>query len=578
MSHLRIQILGSLRLWDVDDDGLWRPMATSQGLGFAGLLAALAFHRKALRWEQLAHWIWEEEEVDLKHDEYKQNVRAVVSRARKRLGEHSGVLPDGPDYRLAGRDLTEGRQLVRIDWDDFLSLQAAGEHKQALSLVADVPLPEVSENNARLGPLAVFIREEVCEKVTESLKQLHRPVPDPLVLGLHLAEFRSARPADWEPSLTPTPSPTALPRLARRPPSELGELSASDLFEPCHEGHERLGRELDEAASAQTETWWTGGLWLGKYFAFWSKTLPTPCEEIAITYTDDVYDAARFVDDDVDAPKEKATLIEAPKQLGDNPTKQVMCGVTNWGLAHVWAKDHSAELLEHPSNLSVFGVGGRPVYPGILGVHTLVCTSDGFVLFALRSPQVDFHELTWSASFEESISVDAREFTGPLTGDATILDPIHGGLYEEWGIEEDAIHDSTCLAIGREWVREQHEQGSRLNLSPTILAACRLKLSLREVWASLDAATSIRDREEHRSWAGCHFTDRDDVLRFVAAARGRHHKTNLLKDLYREAGSRIDLQFYPGGAVDNVWDRGLMPTSAARLVLGSAWLESLEHI
>ncbi|MGO9761524.1 MAG: hypothetical protein ACLP1Q_09745 [Solirubrobacteraceae bacterium] len=537
----------------------------------------MIFNRDPLDWEALARLIWDEEDVNRERDKYRQSVRQVVSRARKNLGEHSPVLPTGRRYRLTGRDPAHGRQLVRIDWDDFLRLQKANKHKQALSLVADGPLPELSENDERLGPLVARIRDEVREKVIESLEQLKRPIPDPLALSFHLAEFRTARPDDWEPLLAPTPSPPVLPRATRRPPPELGSFGAAELFETCHEGRARLGRELDEATLDQSETWWTGGLWLGKYFAFWFKTLTTPCEEIALAYRDDIYDARRFGEDDVDAPKEKATLIEAPKQLGDNPAKQVICGKTNWGLAHIWAKDHYGELLEHPSNLSVYGVRGRPVYPGILGVHTLVRTSDGFVLFALRSPQVDFHELTWSASFEESVSVDAREFTGPLTGDRTVLDPIHGGLYEEWGIEEDAIIDSTCLAIGREWVRERQEHGSWLNLSPTILTACRLKLSLQDVWASLDATGSIRDRDEHRAWAGCRFTDREDVLRFVAAARGRSGNIDLLQHLSREAAGRVEMQLYPGGAVDNIRDRGLMPTSAARLVLGSAWLSTLEQ-
>ncbi len=573
MSHLRIQVLGPFRLWNVDNDGYWHPLPP-KGDGSAAVLSALVFDQAPFDWERLATRIWDEAEVAEKPEESKQNVRAAVSRARTVLAMHEAVLPGGPGWRLAGR--SDEPRLVRIDWDDFLELQRNGYHDQALSLVAGLPLPEIAETNVRIGNLVRSVRAEVSVKVNRSLRELGRPLPDDVTLSTHLAEFRSALPDDWRVMPAPKAPPAPIGRPARRPPPELGGMSKAELFEPCHEGRARLARELDEAASDQAATWWKGGMWLGKYFAYWFKTLPTACEEIAFTYVDDIYDSARLTDEDVDALKPKATLIGAPKQLGDNPAKQVICGTTNWGLAHIWAKSNSGKLLEHPSNLSVFGVRGRPVYPGILGVHPLVQTSDGFILFGLRSPDVDFHELTWSASFEESVSVDAREFTGPLTGDRTVLDPIIGGLHEEWGIEEDAVLDSSCLAIGREWVREQDEKGSRLTLSPTILAACRLKLSLDEVWASLDAVGTIRDRDEHAAWAGVHFENREQVLRFVAAGRGRRDNEDLLRGLAHEAGGGVEVRPYPGGAVENVHDRGLMPTSAARLVLASAWLDSLD--
>jgi hypothetical protein len=215
----------------------------------------------------------------------------------------------------------------------------------------------------------------------------------------------------------------------------------------------------------------------------------------------------------------------------------------------------------------VFGRADRKPYPGIAGVHTLLQTSDGFLLFGLRAMQVDFHEGTWSASFEESVAASGREFTGPVRGDATVLDTITGGLFEEWGIDSGKVAFSSFLAVGREYVRTER---GRLDLSSSVLAAVRLDLELAEVWESLADAPGIRDRDEHSAWAGVRFASRSHLLGSLAVARKRRESIDLLVDLANAVSA--ELEFFPGGASSNIADFGLMPTSAARLYLGSEWL------
>jgi hypothetical protein len=160
-----------------------------------------------------------------------------------------------------------------------------------------------------------------------------------------------------------------------------------------------------------------------------------------------------------------------------------------------------------------------------------------------------------------------REFTGPVRGDATVLDAINGGLVEEWGVDPSAVSASSFLAVGREYVRTKE---GRLDLSSSVLAAARLSLTLSEVWQCLADAPGIRDRDEHAAWGGIRFASRSHLLGFLAAGRRRRENVDLLVDLTSAVGA--ELEFFPDGASSGIPDFGLMPTSAARLYLGSDWL------
>lgn len=586
MGHLQIQILGPLKAWSVTDDGLWHPLKMPDQRGWTtwGLLAAVVFLPPEDRnWRALAGYLYDDLEIEGDKKGY-ENFRQVWNRTRKGLGPHGNTLSAVSGYELTGRDDTSGPRQVFVDWDDVRRYEKAGHFKEALSLLSrGRPLPGFPDSEAHLGKLVDEILPIVHEMIERSLHGAGI-VSDPLPWSRPGA-YSAYLPDEWAPLLeapapgTP-PEDAAADRKRKRiphPPATLANFTEDELFEPCLDGKARLARELAEVAADGGDVWWGSCQWFGAYVALWHRTLTTPCGEIAFRYVDDVYDAARLGLKGVDAPKEKATLIEAPKQLGDNDNKQIICGKTNWGVAQVWARAHADELFSHPLNLSVFGVRGRPVYPNMLAVHTLVQTSDQFLLFALRSPEVDLYKITWSASCEEGVSVGPREFTGPPTsGDETVLHTLQGSLLEEWGIEEDAIRDSSCLAIGREWASEEHETDTTLYLSPVVIAACRLTLSLAEVWARLDEVPRIRDRDEHRAWAGCRFATRDALLRFVVATRGRKENSNLLQELC-DAVDGVELCMYPKSAT-HLRDRGMMPTSQARLVLGSAWFAYQESI
>jgi hypothetical protein len=584
MSYVAIRTLGPLAVWEVGDDGSQTPLALKSGAGAAGILVALAFlENKFEKWLDVAAYMWDEVELQDKPLEVRKRISTQASRLRPQLGNRNAVALGKPAF-------VERGTAVRIDWDDFQAHQKDEKYERALSLIAGYPLAGVGGNSVDITRLrqevAVMVKNAVCA----SLEGLERAVPEsPDLLDLaarNFEEFAPECPAEWiPPGLAPAMPRKRRVRVTGTRPATYGEFEREKLFERSPKGEGALVREQQEATEEGGYTWWSEGAWLGKFFAFWFRIFSLPCEEVAITYTGEVYNAARFEVDEskgpVDKPKDKATIIEAPTLLlGDETDKQISCARTNWGFAYNWARSEGDKLLKHSSRPSIFGVVGRPVYPGIAGVHVLFQTSDGYILFGLRAPKIAFHERTWSASFEEQIAVEARDFTGDeVLGDQTLLDAVHGGLFEEWGIEESAVAATSCLAVGREWGRTRFEGKPFLNLSATTIAACRLNIPLTAVWAGLKEVAGVPDRDEHRAWAGISFGSRADVLRFVAAAKGRHDQPNLLAELCDRPDIDADLKGYPhGGSSVGIHDRGLMPTSAARLVLASAWFETLKTV
>jgi hypothetical protein len=540
----------------------------------------LAFHPEldGKQWDKVGRYLCSPVERDNDLDKLGNRTRQQALRLRPQLGQYKDVISEGA-AGLLGRGET-----VRIDWYDF---QTYGdkENERALSLIAGGPLVKVrSGNELKVETLRKDVHDKIKEAANKRLQKLGDCVVPANANGLSLTDpvfeqLHKHRPQEWTPqekTVEPSPQPVrSTPPTRREPPSPYADYPSNELFEPCPEGDQFLARELAEADDG---VWWSGeGEWMGAFFAFWHKLHTTPCDDVAITYTDESYGAERFGESlEENKPKLKATIVDARELLSDADPKKIQCGVTNWGFAYKWASMHGDKLLTQSPPASVFGLEGRPAYPGIASVHVIFQTSDGYLLFGLRAPKIAFHERTWSASFEEQIAVEPREFTGePEEGDRNLLDVIHGGLYEEWFIPENAVAETSCLAIGREWGRSTYEGKPFINRSATIIAACRLNIPLATVWARLDEKALVRDREEHRAWAGIRFGSRADVLRFVVAARGRHDATNLLAELCDRKDIDAELAFYPGGVTASIRDLGLMPTSAARLVLGSSWLSSL---
>jgi hypothetical protein len=342
-----------------------------------------------------------------------------------------------------------------------------------------------------------------------------------------------------------------------------------ELFVACPEGKIFKEGELQAIASRRASVWWheASSRWFGSYFAFWYKDQTRPSENVTYVLDQGSYGSRRFGKRaSFDGDKDKLTVVSASWFNSDTEVDKLYCGLTNYGFAFEWAKDHADELLSGSPPPSVFGATDRPAYPGIAGVHTLIETSDGYLVFGLRGlTTVTYHQLTWSASFEESILPDLAG----KKGDKTVFDTIVRGLREEWGIPGSAIAASTTLALGREFVRINRE---RLDLSFSILATVRLSVNLQAVWQYLNRRVSIIDIDEHCAWVAVCFRSRADLLQLLRFARGRTSGYDLFSEFADSHPSAGEVVFYPGGPSTGIEDRGLMPTSAARLYLGSRWL------
>ena len=559
-----LSLFGDLTFYSPDEDGKLTARRIG-GVTTQGLIAAMAIERRIRTRPQLFQRVWGLSTENI------QTIYTTTGRVKKTLAPYESVLLQ----TSSGLGLTSDTAEMQTDWAVFEDLVNGERYAEALALARrGVPLDGIEDSDKRVGGFVTRLRGAALKKVNQACASLELatdfqwgdPIPD---------EWPSQLPAAWPAHLSTAltsrvedpPTDTALPARLLGVQSD-GIWSPEALFEPCPEGRDMLEKELAGAALGSA-TWWPGGgnRWFGEYYAFWHRTLTTPCEKVGIEYIVDRYDSSYYgVSPEQDGDNDKAIIVGA-KLLGDNPHKRLICAKTTWNFAHEWAKKHADDLLLMPSHPSVFGLVDRKAYPGIAGVHTLLQTSDGFLLFGLRAMQVDFHEGTWSASFEESVAAGGREFTGPVRGDATVLDVITGGLFEEWGIESTDVTTSSFLAVGREYVRTKE---GRLDLSSSVLAAARLKLTLSEVWESLADAPGIRDRDEHSAWAGVCFPSRTHLLGFLAAAPRRRDNIDLLVNLATAVGA--ELQFFPGGASTGISDFGLMPTSAARLYLGSGWL------
>jgi hypothetical protein len=555
-------LFGELTLYHPNSAGELQPHEI-QGVTCHALLAAMAVARQAQTRDQLFQQVWGLPTENIKR------IHNTTGLLKKRLKPNEGILAKPPGRLGLSTDAT----VLQTDWALFQDLVKAERYAEVLALARrGTPLESIKNGDELVGRFVRRLRKDALTAVIRACSDLNLatdfqwgdPIPDdwPTELPVRWPSFGvHALARHVEPTRTAEMLPVR--GLGTRPD---GDWSSDDLFESCPTGRDHLEKEL-AGARPGSATWWPEGTnkWFGEYYAFWHRTVTVPCEQVKIEYIPERYDSSYYdVSSEHDGDNDKAILV-GTKLLSDSP--RLICARSTWNFTHEWAKEHAEELLKMPSLPSVFGLVGRKPYPGIAGVHTLLQTSDGFLLFALRAMQVDFHEGTWSASFEESLAANGRDFTGHVTGDRTVMDAIDGGLFEEWGIDSSTVTIASFLAVGREYVRTND---GGLGLSSSVLAAARLNITLREVWKCLADAPGIRDRDEHSAWAGIHFASRSQLLGFLAAARGRRDNVDLLVHLAGVADA--ELEFYPGAASSEIPDFGLMPTSAARLYLGTQWL------
>lgn len=455
------------------------------------------------------------------------------------------ILPSIESATAAG----DGQRDTEIE---TLLHSALGQLDETLAVAGTTYLFGRQEHNMRLKAAS-----DVLEITEKSFERRRREELEPLLARalLNIAESKH--------QIGRGVAATSATDLEDEPPQ-------SELFAACPEGERFRDRELAAIADRKASVWWreASADWFGSYFASWCKVGAFPCEKVRLIVSQGSYYARRFgFPSALDGPKEKLTIVSTTWFGTDASDYEIHCGITNYGFAFRWAKNHADQLLRSRSSPSIFGATDRLAYPGIAGVHTLMQTADGYLLFGLRGTKtVTYHELTWSASFEESI---AYASDGQDACDKTVRDTIVRGLRDEWGVPASALATSTTLAVGREFVRIDE---TRLDLSASILTAIRLGIDLTTVWNYLGRSRNIIDIDEHCAWVAVRFASRADLLQFLRFARERTHGYDLFREFASSHPSAGEIAFYPNRPDTGIEDRGLMPTSAARLYLGSKWL------
>jgi len=348
------------------------------------------------------------------------------------------------------------------------------------------------------------------------------------------------------------------------------------LMDPSASSRRAQQVELASAEEEGFDPWWRSSpfetRWFEDFFAFWWKETTVPCQGVSIVRDQGSLGADDYVgipDADVVPrfPARKKAVLVRMSPFFTDVDRRLHCATADWELTK-WVDHHIHEFQRDNPTVSVFGVDGRLPHPGLICVHTIVSTADGWILFSLRSERTDYFPRSWSTTFEEQVEAGATATAAQQ--DLTVFDTIQRGLKEEFG---DGLAQrgltATCLAVGREHIVDE-ERGV---LSCAVLAAARLDAPLRMVWESLSAPGQVEDIGEHAGWMACRFGTQADVNLLLKMMHPRR-KVGLGPALVKDhARLGVDVSVHPDSSRD-IWAPsgfGWHPTSRPRLYLWSRW-------
>lgn len=341
--------------------------------------------------------------------------------------------------------------------------------------------------------------------------------------------------------------------------------------EPSYPSRRAINDELRRDDGSSRTVWWdrAEGKWFDEFFAFWWKVTTVPCESITLVVDERPLTVAQYegIPPNAVTPakpeRKKAALVRLSPFLSDSD-RQIHCAPIDWEFTQ-WVGHHLPEFEHANPQATVFGVSDQIPFPGLICVHTLLSTMDGWVLFSLRSQQTDYFAGAWSASFEEQVEI------GPTTTarqrDSTVLDTMRRGVTEELGSELARYPmTTTCLGVGREHVLT----GEQAVLNCGVLAALHIHAPLSAIWHALDDPGQAEDLFEHLGWFACRFSRAADVAMFLAEMRNREFGP---RDILAHHGLGVDVRVHPASSeYIRAGDRFRWhPTSRARLHLWSRW-------
>ena len=322
--------------------------------------------------------------------------------------------------------------------------------------------------------------------------------------------------------------------------------------------------------------------WVDNLFLFWWDTHePDQAHDVKYRVEQEPVES-KFGDVGRDEDSGKPGEVTLVGYHGFSPSKAapvVECALVSSGLWSYVEKNFE-EVRGLSPIVSAFGLKGERWWPARLTIHVLMETSDQWVIFALRDPEiVRWEGDMWSTSFEEGVTVVKTLRHGP---EKTVHNTLLNGIEREFGLPlrekvgaAGGMETEVC-GVGRAFssTPRQHDSGELLGLGGVIVVVAHLNATLGDVWASL--RTPSVDKIEHYGWLGCRFSNGDAVDDLLDATDSWSER-GIGPAILRERFPGIEVDPFPESRGDQsertgIWRRegfGWHSTSRARLELWS---------
>lgn len=350
--------------------------------------------------------------------------------------------------------------------------------------------------------------------------------------------------------------------------------ATSPLPEAPPEPRWRNHLEDEVRYSGATGTSWIPGtaMWYDNLFLMWWSThLPPEAGQVAYELVPTAkWDDVLGLGANVEADDITVSLVGSRGFHASKARSVIECEEIPFGLA-LFAEHNYDRVRAHRPLVSAFGLPGVRWWPARVTVHTLLQTSDEWVIFSLRDPDVvDWEGDRWSVSFEEGVTLRPTTDRDP---ERTVLDTVLNGIEDEFGpdlrrtVGDMGIAARVC-GLGRAFSASPNTA-----MGGEAIVVARLGATLQDVWRSLSGYH--RDKNEHYGWMGCRFASAS-VVDELLLATDPFSTTGVGPSIEDQYGG-ITVDVFDGSRGDRDGETGAWrakgfgwhSTSRARLVLWS---------
>lgn len=235
--------------------------------------------------------------------------------------------------------------------------------------------------------------------------------------------------------------------------------------------------------------------WVGPVWAWWWNDIGQPAEKFRFIGDGRAVARAPWIAAEPGGHRVAITMV--PPVVSDPDT--IDLGTLPIPHHHVKEIERSGDAYRerHPDSSPFLLRGDKGVWPGLLAIHCVVQTRDGWLIVSRRASRAPgnakyppYFPARWSLSFEEQAD--------PAKGDSTIADAAARGLWEEFRVT-CSPRQVQCHLLGRECVPIPTVTGGFV-LNAAAFCTIQLDQILDNVWAKIPFAP---DYSEHDAWLAC---------------------------------------------------------------------------